>query len=106
MSPIHKINQASYADDVILKVWQKGQIDEYNIPNNFRKDNCGAWIERTEYENGNSPFGWHIDKINQDLNSDDIANLYPVHSKNNNRNLDGTINCKVTSMGTTNVKKL
>jgi hypothetical protein len=96
----------TYAEDVILKVWQKGQIDEYNIPNNFRKDNCGAWIERTEYENANSPFGWYIDKINRDSGSEDIANLYPVHSKNNVRNQDGTINCKVTSVGTTNVEKL
>ena len=39
-----------FTEDVILKVWQKDQIDEYNIPNNFRKDNCGAWIKRTEYE--------------------------------------------------------
>ena len=96
----------TYAEDVILKVWQKGQIDEYNIPNNFRKDNCGAWIERTEYENANSPFGWYIDKINRDSSSEDIANLYPVHSKNNVRNQDGTINCKVTSLGITNVEKL
>jgi hypothetical protein len=95
-----------YSEDIILKVWQKGQIDEYNIPNNFRKDNCGAWIERIEYENVNSPFGWHIDKINQDLDSDDITNLYPVHSKNNVRNQDGTINCKVTSLGITNVERL
>jgi len=29
----------AHTEDVILKVWQKGQIDEYNIPNNFRKDN-------------------------------------------------------------------
>jgi hypothetical protein len=96
----------TYSEDVILKVWQKAQIDEYNIPNNFRKDNCGAWIERTEYENSNSAFGWNIDKINQELGSDDISNLYPVHSKNNVRNHDGTINCKVTSLGTTNVEKL
>jgi hypothetical protein len=96
----------NYAEDVILKVWQKGQIDEYNIPNNFRKDNCGAWIERTEYENTKSPFGWHIGKIDLDSDSGNITNLYPVHSKNNIRNQDGTINCKVTSLGTTNVEKL
>jgi hypothetical protein len=96
----------THSEDVILKVWQKGQIDEYNIPNNFRKDNCGAWIERTEYKNEISPFGWYIDKINQDVDSEDITNLYPVHSKNNERNHDGTINCKVTSLGTTNVEKL
>ena len=96
----------AYAEDLILKVWQKGQIDEYNIPNNFRKDNCGAWIERIEYENVNSPFGWYIDKINRDLDSDDLVNLYPVHSKNSVRNHDGTINCKVTSLGITNVERI
>ena len=95
-----------YTEDTILKVWQKGQIDEYNVPNNFRKDNCGAWIERTEYGNANSPYGWNIDKINQDSNSDEITNLYPVHSKNNLRNKDGTIACKVTALGTTNIETL
>ena len=94
----------NYTEDIILKVWQKGQIDEYNVPNNFRKDNCGAWIERVEYGNNNSPYGWNIDRINQDLNSDDITNLYPVHSKNNLRNYDGTIACKITSLGTTNIE--
>lgn len=82
-----------HTEDMILKVWKKGQIDEYNIPNNFRKDNCGAWIERTEYENEISPFGWYIDKIKRDVDSEDITNLYPVHYKNNERNHDGTINC-------------
>jgi hypothetical protein len=95
-----------YTQDIILKVWQKGIIDEYNVPNDFRKDNCGAWIERIEYENINSPYGWHIDKKDQDLNSQDIANLYPMHSKNNCRGQDSTIVCKVTSIGTTNVEKL
>jgi hypothetical protein len=95
-----------HTEDVILKVWQKGQIDEYNIPNNFRKDKCGAWIERTEYGNNNSPYGWYIDKINQDSDLDDITNLHPMHSKNNSRNQNGTISCKVTSLGTTNVVKL
>ena len=95
-----------YTEDVILKVWQKGQIDEYNVPNNFRKDSCGAWIERVEYENDKSAYGWQIDKINQDLNSDEIINLYPAHIKNNVRNQDGTIFCKVVSSGTTNVETL
>ena len=93
-----------YTEDIILKVWQKGQIDEYNVPNNFRKDNRGAWIERVEYGNINSPYGWHIDKINQNLNSDDITNLYPAHSKNNLRNQDGTVVCKITSSGTINIE--
>jgi hypothetical protein len=95
-----------YTQDIILKVWQKGIIDEYNVPNDFRKDNCGAWIERIEYENINSPYGWHIDKKDKDLNAQDITNLYPMHYKNNCRNQDGTIVCKVTSIGTTNVEKL
>lgn len=95
-----------YTEDIILKVWQKGQIDEYNIPNNFRKDNCGAWIERAEYENSKSSYGWHIDKIDRNSESYDLTNLYPVHSKNNMRNQDGTINCKITSLGITNVEKI
>ena len=41
----------NFTGEIILKVWQKAEIDQYNVPNDFRKDQCGTWIERTQYGN-------------------------------------------------------
>lgn len=94
----------NFTSETILKVWQKAVIDEYNVPNDYRKDECGAWIERAQYGNHDSAYGWEIDHIN--LESDDmdnLSNLRPLHWKNNGRKDDGRLACAVTSSGTTNV---
>ena len=95
----------NFTDEIILKVWQKAKIDEYNVPNDFRKDQCDAWIERTQYGNHDSAFGWEIDKIKPqpDEDSMNLSNLRPIHWKNNSRKEDDGLVCLVTSSGTVNV---
>ena len=96
-----------FADEIILKVWQKAEIDEYNVPNDFRKDQCGAWIERTQYGNHDSAYGWEIDHIKpqSDDSSSDLSNLRPLHWKNNVSKQEGSLACPVTSSGTINVDR-
>ena len=51
----------------------------------FRKDACGAWIQRSEYGNHNSQYGWDVDHVlpralgggNEDVN------LRPMQWQNN-----------------------
>lgn len=96
----------TFTDETILKVWKKAEIDEYNIPNNFRKDKCGAWIERTQYGNHDSAYGWEIDHIiQQSDDADNLSNLRPLHWKNSTRSVDGNLVCHVISSGTTNINK-
>jgi hypothetical protein len=97
-----------FTGEIILKVWQKAEIDEYNVPNDFRKDKCGAWIERTQYGNRDSSYGWEIDYIKpQSVGGlDDLSNLRPLHWKNNSCKEDERLACPVTSSGTTNVERL
>ena len=98
----------SFTNEIILKVWQKAEIDEYNVPNDFRKDQCGAWIERTEYGNHDSAYGWEIDYIKPQSSGglDDLSNLRPLHWKNNIRDEDGRLTCPVKSSGTINVDQI
>jgi len=96
----------TFTNETILKVWQKAEIDEYNVPNDFRKDPCGAWIERTQYGNHDSAYGWEVDHIMPQSNDlDDLSNLRPLHWKNNANKKDGSLTCLVTSSGTINVDR-
>lgn len=36
----------SFSEDTIQKVWEKGRIVPNNDPNDWRKDQCEAWIGR------------------------------------------------------------
>lgn len=76
------------------QVWEKGTPS--NEPDVWRKDIAGAWINRDDYGNEESPWGWTIDHIipvsekdNPDLKKhipngiNDISNLQPLHWVNN-----------------------
>lgn len=97
-----------HTDEIILKVWQKAEIDEYNVPNDFRKDQCGAWIERKQYRNHESAYGWEINYIKpqSDGGLNELSNLRPLHWKNNSCKEDQRLSCPVTSSGTTNFERL
>lgn len=59
----------------------------------FRKDCCGAWIKRDQYNNRDSDFGWEVDHIYpesllkergaSDEEIKDIRNLRPMNWRNN-----------------------
>lgn len=96
-----------FTNETILKVWKKAEIDEYNVPNDFRKDPCGAWIERTQYGNHDSAYGWEIDHIvQQSSDVNNLSNLRPMHWKNNTRSEDGNPVCHIVSSGTINVDRI
>jgi len=51
----------------IQQVWQKAQcVDPRNEGKGFRKDQCGAWIQWSQYGSRNSAYGWEIDHITPD----------------------------------------
>lgn len=87
-----------YTEEIIERVWQKGQKIEGYKEDMVRKDACGAWIIRSLYGDASSPFGWEIDHIYpksklQELGYDekkidDIRNLRPLNSRNNTSKSD------------------
>jgi len=97
----------SWTEEEIQAVWNKGHIVEGKDSNNFRKDDCGAWMRRTEHGGRNSIYGWEIDHIIPKANggTDDIDNLRPLQWENNlARENNPEAPCVVTSTGENNTR--
>jgi len=97
----------AFTEQEISAVWAKGKIVSNNDPNVWRKDECDAWIKRSEYGNRNSTYGWEIDHIKpkDQGGSDNLSNLRPLQWENNAAKSSGRLVCAVTSSGTNNIKK-
>lgn len=68
----------------INAVWSKANIVPGYDANLYRKDVCGAWIERKSYGT-TTKWGWEIDHVfpvSQGGN-DALTNLQPLHWQNN-----------------------
>lgn len=88
-----------FDETTIESVWQKGEIVPGYHPSVYRKDQCGAWMQRTEYGNRDSQYGWeihHIVAVSRG-GSDAIWNLQPLHWQNNLATQDGDLQCVVGS---------
>jgi hypothetical protein len=92
----------AWSDQMIQDVWKKGHVVANNDPAVWRKDDCGAWIGKSDYGNRNSQYGWEIDHISPG-GSDELDNLRPLQWENNVDKSNGRLKCHVTSSGTTNV---
>ncbi len=95
----YKGNHSMIDETVVQSVWQKGAIVPSYDPSVYRKDQCGAWMQRTQYGNRNSPYGWevhHITAISRG-GSDGVSNLQPLQWRNNLATGDGGLRCAVTA---------
>jgi 5-methylcytosine-specific restriction endonuclease McrA len=96
-----------FSKEEVEEVWKKASVVSGHNPNEIRKDQCGAWINRNQYGNRNSNYSWEIDHITPKSNGggDEISNLRPLQWENNMSKSDGRLVCVVTSKGDSNVKK-
>ncbi|MBI2103990.1 MAG: HNH endonuclease [Candidatus Omnitrophica bacterium] len=74
-------------------VWAKGRLALGFDPNYVRMDAYGTLIERKQYGNRDSLYGWEIDHIvPQSLGgSDSLTNLRPLNWHNNVRRQAGLL---------------
>lgn len=88
-----------FSEDIIQRVWEKGQIVSGCDSNQYRKDVCGAWIERNMYGDRSSQnnYGWEIDHIKPESSggTDDLSNLRPLQWYNNATKSDSGLTCPI-----------
>ncbi len=90
--------------NLVQQVWNKGQSVNSNDPNEWRKDECGAWIHRPDHGNRNSQYGWEVDHVNPSGN-DSLSNLRPLQWENNASKSDGRLTCPIISSEVNNVRR-
>ena len=97
-SPGTKADGRAFDAATIEAVWKKG-TQEAGL-NFFRKDPCGASIERSRYGKPEQ-WGWEIDHIKpvSKGGTDELSNLQPLQWENNRRKGDDfpKWECKVKS---------
>lgn len=93
-----------FDEKIISDVWAKGQMVGSNNPDEYRKDECGAWMYFSHYSNRNSQYGWEIDHIEfvDHVASGDLINLRPLQWQNNACKGSGELACIVTANKTNN----
>lgn len=72
----------TFSDDIIQAVWEKARGLPDTITDEWRQDQCGAWLHREQYNNAESEYGWKILSIVPDR-SETIDTLQPFHYRNN-----------------------
>lgn len=78
-------NGQGFDQATINAVWEKGIPGAGYDPKVYRKDSCGVWMQKSEYGNTNSDYGWEIDH-NKPVSAggtDSLSNLQPLYWKNN-----------------------
>lgn len=52
---------AKFDESTITRVWEQARaIPDYD-PGEWRQDECGAWIHRSQYGRSDDEFGWKIE---------------------------------------------
>ena len=71
----------AFSEELIEQVWQKARAMADRDPEQWRQDECGAWLSREAYQQEQSDYGWKI--VNVSLGGpDSVDNLRPLHCKN------------------------
>ena len=94
----------SFSEHMIQQVWNKGTAVRSIDASTWRKDNCGAWMRRTDHGDRRSQYGWEIDHIVplSRGGTNHISNLRPLQWTNNAHKQSGSLGCAVTANGKRN----
>lgn len=98
---------AIFSEAKINQVWEKGLVVIGYSQDTFRKDTCGAWIQKDKYAS-EANLGWQVNYVYPASKggNDDLENLRPMHWKNNLSKADNypSYQCAIKSSDNKNVK--
>lgn len=86
----------AHTPEFIQKIWEKGKTVRGHDSGVWRKDQCDAWIKRSEHGNRDSQFGWEIDRISAG-GEYSVSNCRPLQWRNNVAKSDGRLKCVTTA---------
>lgn len=99
---------ANFTEESIQKVWNKGTTVEGYDKDKYRKDCCGAWMQRDLYGKEET-YGWEIDHVYPSAKGGEnhLVNLRPMQWENNRSKSDDypSYTSSVTSKDNHNVDK-
>lgn len=83
-----------FSDETIQAVWEKarGMPDRNTLI--WRQDQCGAWIQRDQYNNAHSDYGWKI-LIIVPGSGEKLDDLQPFHWRNSFDIASSAPHCRV-----------
>lgn len=85
-----------FSDEMIRQVWEKGRGTPDQDSDVWRKDECGAWMNREHYGKERSEYGWRIENVS--IGGPDILeNLRPLHLQNTFDRANHQAKCRVTA---------
>lgn len=85
-----------FSDVIIQQVWEKGRATFDQDGTMWRKDECGAWMNRAQYGNEHSEYGWKIENVSVG-GPDIIENLRPFHRHNTFDTANQQAKCHITA---------
>ena len=97
---------SGYDREIISRVWQFASTVDGNDPELWRKDEFGAWIQRLDYGNRHSEFGWEICDTSLGRGESGIVALRPMQWQNYVDQVAAVTQSKITADGLRNVRKL
>lgn len=86
----------NFDEKTVQVVWEKGRAQDDKDSAEWRKDECGAWINRNQYGNEVSEFGWKIEAIAPGA-PQTLENLRPYQHENTFNSATGQSHCQVTA---------
>lgn len=84
----------SYSKEVVDQVWEKGRATGNRDSNEWRKDECGAWIRYNQYGSEESGFGWKILNVSAG-GVTEPEGLRPFHVENDFNRNTGRVVCRI-----------
>ena len=85
-----------FSDATVQAVWRKARVMPERNADVWRRDQCGAWLHREQYNNDKSEYGWKILKVAAG-GGNYISRLQPFHCGNTFDIANGKAQCHVTA---------